>query len=239
MSYWKGVQFLITQDVKNARWKNLTVFVFIAYIAVLTLYSFVKLLAGKDTTEIFFIEYGMILIFSAAGLMATHLYSFGGNKHDPLAERLRYWRTLPIKLDQIVWSRILAVSMYTIAGILFYYILVFVASIFMNEELSVISLLLHALQLMAFSLLTNYYFLFCEMIYTYKKYNIICWIFPFLTIGIILLTNVLGKFSFMKFFNNNAIHYPIVTAIVSMGIIIGSLLAAHALITPQFRKRNL
>ena len=94
MSYWQGVRYLVQQDIKNARWKNLTFIVFISYTVLFSYTSFVGAVVEGIELDSLLTEYIVLILFSMIGLLATHLYTIGDMKRDLLGERLIYWRTL-------------------------------------------------------------------------------------------------------------------------------------------------
>ncbi|URN92595.1 MAG: hypothetical protein NAG76_11865 [Candidatus Pristimantibacillus lignocellulolyticus] len=239
MSYWQGVRYLVQQDIKNARWKNLTFIVFILYVALFTYTSFIGAVVEGIELDSLITEYLLLIVFSGIGLIATHLYTIGDMKRDLLAERLIYWRTLPIKQDQLVWSRIIGVTFYSILSILIYYVLMIMAMVLTDVSFEPLPLLLHALQLLAISLVLNFALLYCEMVFSLKIYSIICWTYPILFLALVVLYYGLADYSLLHGLDVFARQQPLIVLIVSIVIIIASIFIAHKMITPKFRKRNI
>lgn len=239
MSYWQGVRFLVQQDIKTARWKNVTFIVFTMYAALFSYTSFIGVVVKGVLLDSLVTEYLLLIMFSGIGLVATHLISFGDMKRDLLSERLIYWRSLPIKQDQIVWSRIIGVTFYAKMSIILYYGLMCIVMVVTDVPFSYGDLLLHALQFLAISLVLNFIFLYCEMVFSYKKYSIISWIYPFGLLGIVLLYYLLGRYSLLEGMKGLAEQQPLIAMIGSVIVMVSSIWFAHKIITPQFRKRNI
>lgn len=239
MSYWQGVRYLLLQDMKNARWKNLTLVLMVMYVAIFSFDTFIKTLVEEVQLSTMITEYITIMVFSAVGIVATHLYSFGGYKKDLLVERIRYWRTLPIKQDQITWSRIIGVIFYTTIAILFYYMLLSIVMIVKDVSFDAITIALHGLQLLAISVMLNFIFLYCELVLSLKTYNVISWIYPLVLFGLMILYSSLARFSLLVEMYKLAERHPLIALIGSIIVIVGSSGLAFKIITPQFRKRNI
>lgn len=239
MRYWEGIFFLIKQDFKNARWKNLLVLVMIMYISLFTAYPMTEIIGDKSFPESFLIDYVMIIMFSGIGIIATHIYSYGFGKKDLIAERLKYLRSLPIKQDQIIWARICGIILYTLISIILFYSAIFVALLVMGKEFSILTLILHGMQMLTLALLLNFFYLFCELILTLKTYVIISWIYPFVMLAVTIISFVFLKFSLLHFFVISAEKAPLIVILVSIVLNIMITFGAKAYITPRFRKRNL
>jgi len=239
MSYWQGVRFLIQQDMKSARWKNLICVIFILYVALFTYRSFIDAVVEGRENDLLITEYILLILFSGIGLMATHLYTLGDMKRDLLSERLVYWRTLPIKQDQIVWSRIIGVTFYMTMSNILYYVIIIMAMLITNISFDYVALMLHALQLLAITLVLNFAYLFCEMVFSFKTYSIISWIYPFVALLVVILYNVVGDYSVLQGLDVLAKQQPLIALVGSLVVILGSIWLAHKMITPKFRKRNL
>lgn len=239
MSYWQGVRYLVQQDIKNARWKNLTFIVFISYAVLFTYTSFIGAVVEGIELDSLVTEYVLLILFSMIGLIATHLYTIGDMKRDLLGERLIYWRTLPIKQDQIIWSRIIGVTLYTIASIILYYGLISIAMVLTDVSFDYVPLALHGLQFLVISLVMNFAFLCCEMVFSFKTYSIISWCFPFVLIGVVILYYGLGEFSLLQGLDVLARKHPLIVIICSVIVIVASIFVAHRVITANFRKRNI
>jgi len=239
MSYWQGVRYLVQQDMKNARWKNLTFLVFILYVALFTYTSFIGAVVEGIELDSFITEYLLLIVFSGIGLVATHLYTIGDMKRDLLAERLIYWRTLPIKQDQLVWSRIIGVTLYLILSIILYYLSMIIIMVLTDIPFQYLPLILHALQLLALSLVLNFALLYCEMVFSLKTYSIICWTYPFVFLVLVILYYGLGESSLLHGLDVFAKQQPLIAFIGSLVIIVASIFTAHKMVTPKFRKRNI
>lgn len=239
MSYWQGIRYLIWNDIRNARWKNLFVIVLVAY---LTLFTYRELAAiVSDSTKepyTFLIDYLILIMFSITGLTTTHLYGFGSKK-DLLSERLAYWRSLPIKIEQIVWSRIAGVTIFSLLSLVAYYLFVGILMKIDSLNFELVPYMLHGLTVYAIIYVFNLIYLVIEMSCTYKQYMIYCWIIPFVKLLIVLCYTLIWKFFLLESLFYAVQRTPIIMAAASIILIAASCLLAFRIINERVRTRNI
>lgn len=239
MSYWQGIRYLLWNDIRNARWKNLFVVVLVSY---LTLFTFTEMAAiVSDSSKepfVMLIDYLILIMFSITGLTPTHLYGFGSKK-DLLSERLAYWRSLPIKIEQIVWSRIAGVTLFSLLSLAAYYLLIGILMKFQNLNFELIPYMLHGLTVYAIIYVLNLIYLAFEMSFTYKQYTIYCWIIPFVKLLIVLGYTLIWDFLLLESLFQAVQRTPIIMAVASITLIAASCLLAFRIINDKVRKRNI
>src|SRR5690606_40988960 len=80
MKYWEGVHYLLWNDIRNARWKNLVLLVFIAYLSIFTSDGMIETISTDSYESQFLMDYLIIMVLSVVGLVTTHLYGYGWKK---------------------------------------------------------------------------------------------------------------------------------------------------------------
>lgn len=238
MKYWEGIRYLLWNDIRNARWKNLIFVVFIVYISIFTHSGMEDIISSSVDDNMFLMDYLIIAVFSSMGLVTTHLYGYGWKK-DLLAERLAYWRSLPIKIDQIVWSRLLGVTVFSFLSIVGYYGLTAWIVVSSGTTIDSIPYVLHGLTVFAIIYIFNVVCLFVEMSFSFKKYTIYCWTFPFILLTIIIGYTFIFDFYLLQGIYEAVQQAPVIMAGASIILVIASYFLAFRLINERVRTRNI
>lgn len=239
MSYWQGVRYLIWNDIRNARWKNLFFVIFVIYLTLFTYRDLMTIVSDSDyDSTMFLADYLIITVFSVMGLSTSHVYGFGFKK-DLLSERLIYWRSLPIKIDQFVWSRLIGVTMTSLIAIIGYYALIALNMTVNEYPFKLIPYMLHGLTVYAIIYVFNLVCLYAEMSCSYKQYLTYCWIAPFVKLAIIICLNFIWNFSILERLYVAVEQAPLIMAAASIILIVASYLLAFRLINNRVRIRNI
>ncbi|MCM3634651.1 hypothetical protein [Paenibacillus camelliae] len=239
MKYWEGVHYLLWNDIRNARWKNLVLLVFITYISIFTSDGMVEIIATNSYEDQFLMDYLIIMVLSVVGLVTTHLYGYGWKK-DLLAERLAYWRSLPIKIDQIVWSRLTGVTLFSFLAVVAYYALtgwIMIASRGVSIELG--PYIMHGLTVFAIIYVFNLFYLYMEMCFSYKKYTVYCWTIPFIKLAVVIAYVFIFDFYLLKGIYDAVQKSPVLMIAASIILIIASFFLAFRIINERVRTRNI
>lgn len=239
MKYWEGVHYLLWTDIRNARWKNLVVLVFIAYISIFTSDGMAEIIATNSNDAQFLMDYLIIMMLSVVGLVSTNLYGYGWKK-DLLAERLAYWRALPIKIDQIVWSRLIGVTIFSFLAVVGYYALTaWVMKLSDDVSIELAPYVMHGLTVFAIIYVFNLLYLFMEMSFTFKKYTLYCWTIPFVKLAIVIAYVFIFDFYLLKGLYDAVQQAPIMMIAASIVLIIASFFLAFRIINERVRTRNI
>jgi len=237
MSYWQGVRYLIWNEIRKARWRNIFFVIIIAYTALFTYREMEGIILGKEFSS-FLIDYLCIMMFAVLGLTIGSVYGFGFKK-DLLSERLSYWRSLPIKIDQIVWARLITTTITGFLAVVAYYYLVAIGINLNGHSIDVGAFALHGLTTYAISFVFTAMYLFFELGMIYKKYLLYSWIKPFVLVAIILTYSITWKFSLLEKIYEAVQQAPLVMAGASIVLIIATFLLAFRLINEKVRLRNI
>lgn len=241
MKYWEGIRYLLWTDIRNARWKNLIFLVLVVYISIFTQEGLADIISSSVSDigdNRFLMDYLIIAIFSVMGLVTTHIYGYGWKK-DLLAERLAYWRSLPIKIDQIVWSRLIGVTTFSFLSIAGYYSLTAWIVSSRGTSIEIISYVLHGLTVFAIIYFFNVACLFVEMSFSYKTYMIYCWIFPFTLLAIIISYSFMFDFYLLQGIYEAVQKAPAIMAGASIILVIAAYFLAFRLINERVRTKNI
>lgn len=220
MSYWQGVRYLIWTNIRHSRWtSNFLYLFFIVYATIFTYTDLTAIVSGSNHSySRFLVDYTVILFFSVAGLCPSQAYGLDFTK-DYLGERLHYWRTLPIRIDQMIWSRLIGTMISGLVAIVAYYVILFVMMTINGHSLELIPYLLHGLSVYAITSLLSLVYLCFEMAKHYKHYLIFSFIAPFALLIMIAILNFVWKFSVLEELYAVIQRAPIVTAIASLTFI--------------------
>lgn len=239
MGYWQGIRYLIWSDIRNARWKNLFLIIFVVYLTLFSYKEIVTIVSDANyESSMFLADYLIITVFSVMGLCTSHVYGFGLKK-DLLSERLTYWRSLPIKIDQIVWARVIGVTMTSLIAFAAYYALLAWLMFYNDYSFQIIPYMLHGLTVYAIIYFFNLVYLYAEMGNSYKQYLIYCWVAPFAKLTLILSLNLIWKISILEQLYVAVERAPLIMVAASMILIAASYLLAFRLINSRVRLRNI
>jgi|GEM_PF-1262973 len=238
MKYWEGVRYLLWTDIRNARWKNLVLLVFIAYMALFTSNGMIEIVSTNQYEDQFLMDYLIIMVFSVIGLVTTHLYGYGWKK-DLIGERLAYWRSLPIKVDQIIWSRVFGGTAFSFLAVVGYYILVGLLMKTRSVTVEIAPYTMHGLTVFAIIYVFNLLYLFIEMSFSYKQYTIYCWTIPFIKLAIVIVYTFIFDFHLIKGLYEAVQEAPFIMVLASIILVVASMLLAFRLTNEKVRTRNI
>lgn len=239
MSYWEGVRYLTGTYLKQAKWRNVFSIVFVCYILIFVFNEYRQVMYGElDWFNKVFLDYIFFIIMTSVGLFGTHINSFG-TKKDLLGERLSYFRSLPIKIDQIIWSRLLNVIINIFALVLLFYVLMYIVLRFNGYQVEWLPFIIHMFGILTIIIMGNIGFLYCELIFSLKIYTLICWIMPFVIAGIMFLyVRLLGK-NIIQFIYETAVSHPIPLLLISFLVYALTIAISFRALNKKLRQRSI
>lgn len=247
MSLFRGALYLFETEIRRCMGNIFIVLGFIAFSLILCAPIYMNILEAYHptlSTQIHFLsDYMFILTFGSIGVILTFIYG-GGFKKDILADRLAYYRSLPISSQQIVLSKILSSLIGLFIGFILFFTGILVGFLMFSDftlaSLSV-TYLVHIIFLYGLMTLINNMFVAVDLGLSYKTYTILSFVF----IAVVLIisgavsvtsdnTSSLLIMSY-KFSEEN----PILAIIISIVLTVASTLVTFKLTTKRLKNRNL
>jgi len=240
MRYWEGIFYLTGYFFKQARWKNIIGFIFVTYLLITMFSDYKQIMFDSDVHIVrkIFLDYIFLIMMSCVGLFATHINSYGAKK-DLLGERLAYLRSLPIRADQIVWARIIAMTISMLICTLLFYGSFYVILRLNDYQIEFFSFFTHMLAVISVALIGNMLFLYCDLIFNLKKYTLICWIMPIviaaIVTGYVLLT---GK-NAIQFIQESSVSHPLLLLLLSIVMLVLTIIIGFNILNKKLRQRSI
>jgi|GEM_PF-4717159 len=247
MKLYQDAWFLFVTEIKRSKLSVAMVIAMIMFTILLSAPTYFQILELSHPTfrgEIHFIaDYIFVLTFGSAGVLITFLYG-GGFKRDVLADRLAYYRSLPISTEHIVLSKIMSALVGTFLSLMLYYVVTLTSfSVFadLNFQALGYEFFVHIVVLYAVMIILNYIFVWVDLCKTYKWYTMFSFVFVFIVlVGTILLQALSdNKLSIIVTVYNFSIASPLLALLVSLVVLILSTWLAFKVVTSSLRKRNL
>ena len=247
MSLFKGAFYLFQTEVKRSVVSSFVVLGLIVFTLLMCVPTYMNILDAYHptvSTDLHFLaDYTFLLTFGSVGVMITFLYG-GGFKKDVLADRLAYYRSMPISTEHIVLSKILGALLSTFAALSLFFVANIVGfTIF--SDFTVASLnyayIVHAIALFASMIVINYVFIWFDLCVTYKTYTIISFVFVAIiliaTLAISIFTD--NSNTLILFYYNFSEQQPLITVVASIVVVLVASLLTFKLTVKGLKNRNL
>lgn len=249
MSLFQGAIYLFQTEIKRS-WGNVAITLgLIAFSLLMCTSTYMNILDAHHPTlndsMHFLSDYMFILTFGSISVILTFIYGGGfGLKRDILADRLAYYRSLPIRSEQIVLSKILVslISLF-LAFIIFFAGNLVGFSIFSDFTIANLNsaFLVHIIFLYGIMMLLNNLFILVDLGMSYKNYTILSFIYIalILTGSIIIAAISDNSNSFLLWTYQFSKDQPIIAIAISIIFTVASTLATYKVTTKRLKKRNL
>ena len=243
MSFWQGSISLFLTELKRSKW-NFIVLVFLIFFAVTMTIELYAHILGFNENEAaassFLGEYVFVLSFMGIGVMITFLYG-AGFKMDLLAERLAYYRSLPIRTNQVVAARMIAIIATTLISMLAYYIVIATGIYVLYEQvLPLTTYASHGLLLFSLMIVGNYCLLYFDLCASSTLYTIFSFVISFGLLFLFILMSALtdNQFSLIRWSYTLSEGHPFLAIILAIVIFILSSGLALKLLGNSLKKRS-
>lgn len=247
MKLYKDAFFLFSTELKRSMFNVFMILGLIIFSLLLGASTYLNILDAShptfnDTID-FLGDYTFFLSFCCIGVLTTFIYG-GGFKRDILADRLAYYRSLPISSEHIVLSKIIGAIITLFVGFTVYFLAIVSAFVlFAGLEFKDMSYayIVHIILLFALMLVSNYIFIWVDLCKSYKWYTIFSFIIVFvcLSLTITITTVTKNESTFLIAAYRISESHPILVVIVSILVIIVSTWLTFIGVTKALKKRNL
>ncbi|MEK3885351.1 hypothetical protein [Paenibacillus sp. PL2-23] len=191
MTTWQGAWYLAKEELRRTRWKHILTLIFIGYLCIFLVPMFADGMEGEDLGMVYWaIDFITLSLLPCLGLMSTQTF---GNywKTDTYTKKLAAWRTMPIRVDQIVLGRILTMLMILIPALILFFIIFFLAGQSLTSEIEIAAFIPFAIFWIGYSIMASIVYVYVEIGYSGKFYFWFCMLITFLFLFGMIVTVLL------------------------------------------------
>lgn len=194
MTTWQGAWYLAKEEFRRIKWRHLITIIFIGYLSIFLVPMFADSSEGEEMGMMYWaVDFVTLTLLPCLGLMATQ--SFGNYwKTDPYTKKLAAWRTMPIRLNQIVLGRILLLILNALPALVVFYIVFYFVGRTITPEIEAAGFIPFAILWIGYSIAAGIIYIYFEIGFSGKLYFWFCMIFTFgFLIGMIICSLLLKR----------------------------------------------